>query len=313
MQTDHCSQLSKKEYKKPDIVYVKGFPIPGKVFTQENFQSAINYKARPDDIFLVAYPKCGITWLQCIVWEIFNKGAPLPSFWEMMMEHTPFMERTGAEVVENMNPPRIIKVHLPYHLIPKHPLAKYIFLARNPFDCCVSFYHHTKNFSDTYNFSDGTFNDYFECFIRGEIQCGNYLDYLLSWWPHRHDANVLFITFEEMKSNTEAILFKIANFLGIQFYTMLETDPKLVKKILEITDFHNMKGKMDLTFYRNFKQNKNVKVVKNVNFFREGKVGNWKSYFTKEQIQRLVDHINEKTKDLNFPQSYTRVMCTSRP
>jgi hypothetical protein len=38
---------------------------------------------------------------------------------------------------------RLIKTHFPYKLTPQNPNAKYIYVARNPKDCVVSFYHHT--------------------------------------------------------------------------------------------------------------------------------------------------------------------------
>ncbi|XP_076333462.1 sulfotransferase ssu-1-like [Tachypleus tridentatus] len=130
---------SKNTYRKIPLHTVEGLPIPTSIFTPENLRSAISYKARPEDVFIVTYPKCGTTWMQYIVWEIINEGAPLPSFDDMNMKYTPFLELTGGEVAETMKPPRLLKVHLPYHLTPHHPDAKYILVARNPFDCCVSF------------------------------------------------------------------------------------------------------------------------------------------------------------------------------
>ncbi|GIY29664.1 hypothetical protein CEXT_556511, partial [Caerostris extrusa] len=35
----------------------------------------------------------------------------------------------------------------------------------------------------------GEFNDFFECFIEGDMPYGDYLDHLLDWYPHRKDPN----------------------------------------------------------------------------------------------------------------------------
>ncbi|XP_076334989.1 sulfotransferase ssu-1-like [Tachypleus tridentatus] len=160
---------SRNTYRKIPLHTVEGLPFPVSFFTPENVRSAISYKARPEDIFIVTYPKCGTTWMQYTVWEIINEGAPLPSFRDMNMKYTPFLELTGGEVVETMKPPRLLKVHLPYHLTPHHPDAKYILVARNPFDCCVSFYHHTKKIKNHYHFEDGTFNDFSNASFEGRF------------------------------------------------------------------------------------------------------------------------------------------------
>ena len=42
--------------------------------------------------------------------------------------------------------------------------ARYIVIARNPFDCAVSFFHHTHGFPRHYDFAEGTFAEYLEVF-----------------------------------------------------------------------------------------------------------------------------------------------------
>ena len=52
----------------------------------------------------------------------------------------------------------MIKTHLPFAMTPWHDEALYVYVARNPFDCAVSFYHHTRGFPQHYRFADGTFD-----------------------------------------------------------------------------------------------------------------------------------------------------------
>lgn len=114
----------------PFYQIVDGFRIPG-TFSAEAFRSAIAYKPRPDDLFIVTYPKCGTTWVQNIVACIFKNGKPFEHFLEFLTE-TAFLELTGAEAAETMEITGAIKVHFPFHLTPWSPDAKYIFIARNP-------------------------------------------------------------------------------------------------------------------------------------------------------------------------------------
>ncbi|GIY02107.1 sulfotransferase 1C2 [Caerostris extrusa] len=166
--------MSSEDQEKPKMPWyqdIDGFRIPG-MFSVEAYKSGLAYKPRPDDLFIVTYPKCGTTWVQNIVACIFRDGKSFESAMEFLTD-TPFLELTGAATAEKMKRPGAIKVHLPFHLTPWSPQAKYIFVARNPKDCCVSFYHHTVG-TPCYHFVNGEFDDYFELFIDGKVDFGDY-------------------------------------------------------------------------------------------------------------------------------------------
>ena len=132
--------------KKPNYYNHNGFLMP-MGFPIEGFTSALQYQAQESDIFLVTYPKCGTTWTQYILWLMQHQGEPLsPS--EKLETYIPHLEEVGKETVEKLPKPRVIKTHLPYNLTPYNPQAKYIYVARNPFDCLVSFYHLNLNFGN---------------------------------------------------------------------------------------------------------------------------------------------------------------------
>ena len=62
-----------------------------------------NFKARPDDVWIVTYPKCGTTMTQELVWQIINlaKGGEVDSekSKEFLFLRTPFIEM--ASIVKN--------------------------------------------------------------------------------------------------------------------------------------------------------------------------------------------------------------------
>ncbi|XP_054711075.1 sulfotransferase 1C4-like [Uloborus diversus] len=116
--------------KLPTYVIADGFRLPG-MFPAEAFRSALAYTPRPDDLFIVTFPKCGTTWVQNIVACIYRDGKPFQSALEFFTQ-TPFLEMTGAEAAETMKSPEAIKFHLAYHMTPMSAEAKYIFVARNP-------------------------------------------------------------------------------------------------------------------------------------------------------------------------------------
>ncbi|GFT92082.1 sulfotransferase 1C4 [Nephila pilipes] len=312
----HVKAKTDRKPKIPHYQDIDGFRIPG-FFSVEAYKSALGYKPRPDDLFIVTYPKCGTTWVQNIVACIFRGGKPFQSALEFFTE-TPFLEMTGSEAAETMKRPGAIKLHLPFHLTPWSPNAKYIFVARNPKDCCVSFYHHTERMPG-YQFEKGKFDDFFELFIKGEVDFGDYFDTLLSWYEHRNDPNVLFITYEQLKKDARNYVLKIAEFIGSQYKEKLEKDEKILDDVIHHSSFSFMKvhlhkhlaelgaipkhlivnnpdipeGMRKIMLSGDFELSK--KDSEEMTFIRKGIVGDWRNYFSPTQNARLEKKFRERT------------------
>lgn len=318
-----------KPSSKPFTQYVDGFPIPG-MFLLENYLSALSYKPRPDDIILSTYPKCGTTWAQHILVLIFRQGEPMISPMQFFAA-APFLELAGAEGSENMPRPGAIKVHLPYHLTPRSDSAKYIYISRNPKDCCVSYFHHMKD--SPIHLFNGTFDEFFEYFISGNIDFGDYFDHLLGWYAHKNDPNVLFMTYEEMKENHEGSVLKMASFVDDKLYAEpLRNDPQKLKNILKYSSFNYMKKTVNEGMEEMFDMSRehllqsdmppqlkkmfasvpipsaDSNEPKSVNFVRKGIVGDWRNYFTKEQSRRIDEKFDERTKGTDIPKLFKKYM-----
>ncbi|GMT11393.1 hypothetical protein PFISCL1PPCAC_2690, partial [Pristionchus fissidentatus] len=72
------------------------------------------------------------------------------------------------------------QTHFSYKNIPKGGRAKYIYAVRNPKDCLTSYFHHHRNFK-IYNFGNGEFDFFYELFMKGEVDYGDYFDHVNSW------------------------------------------------------------------------------------------------------------------------------------
>ncbi|KAG0444931.1 hypothetical protein HPB47_013210 [Ixodes persulcatus] len=215
-------------------------------FPDECVRSALHYKAQPGDVFVVSYPKCGTTWMEHIVYHIFNGRSPPKDILSRCRE-MPFLEFQGADSVRDMARPGSIKTHMPFRFQPYSMGAKYIYTCRNPFDCCVSFFYHTKAMPE-YKFQDGTFDEFFEMFIEGKVDFGDYFDHVLSWYEHRNDPNVLFLTYEDLKEDTGTWVLKIADFLGEEYGQNLEMITRLWLKFWKRTSVKTMKGRRECLF-----------------------------------------------------------------
>ncbi len=270
--------------RKPKYMLHNNFRLP-MGFVSENFDSGLAYQAQASDTFIVTYAKCGTTWTQHILWMLSHDGEPLPLGKNINLE-VPHLEETGGYFIRSLSKPRFIKTHLTYELTPKHPNAKYIYVARNPFDCAVSFYYHTQGFVKHYDFAEGTFDDFFECFINGEVDWGDYFDHLLPWVQHKNDKNVLFLTYESMKKDLKSAILKIANFLGERYIEKVN-NPQMIENIIEHTSFSRMS--------KDQSRWSSQRPANATPFVRKGEVGDWKSHFSVSQIQRLSQKFRTRT------------------
>jgi len=313
---------------------IDGFQIPA-LFLEENYRSALDYKPKPNDLFLVTYPKCGTTWTGNILLLILRKGQPLNSPSEMH-SISPFLEMTGAKAAEDMKVPGPIKTHLPFHLAPWSKEAKYIHVVRNPKDCCVSYYHHMKDIPG-HDFN-GTFDEFFEMFVSGKIDFGDYFDHLLSWYPHRNDPNVLFLTYEELKEDIDSAILKMASFIDDEKYAVpIRRDPEVMNNIKKYSSFTEMKEFMNKGIEKlfnitpeevaksdvpeamkkmimNMKTNERfAEMAKNhkpnaSQFVRKGIIGDWKNHLSKDQNRRLEEKFAEKTAGTAIPDLFKKHM-----
>jgi hypothetical protein len=168
-----------------------------------------DFLPRPDDFFIVTYPRSGTTWMQMILYQLTTDGSmDFPHIYE----YCPWFESSSrsADGFEGRPSPRLFKSHLPYHRIPRGP-CKYIYIARNGKDAAVSYYHLQRS----HNGYQGTFEEFFDLFMRGQVNSGSWFTHVRGWWQHRHDPNVLFLRYEELLDDLEGSLRKIIAFCGL--------------------------------------------------------------------------------------------------
>ncbi|KAK8787631.1 hypothetical protein V5799_022593, partial [Amblyomma americanum] len=230
--------------RKPSYVDVDGIRLPGG-FDPVHVREALNFKPNPGDIFIVTYPKCGTHWIQQISQLILNRGVSATNYLEFQMK-TPFIEFTGTKMLDAIPPPRLLKTHFAFDRQPYHRDAKYVYMVRNPKDCCVSFFHHTRGIPG-YKFSNGSFDDFFELFIRGETDFGDYFDNLLSWYDHKDDPNVFFLTYEQLKADAKTWVLRLAHFFGKEYAEPLKKDPDLLQQVLDKSSVQYMKDHIELS------------------------------------------------------------------
>ncbi|XP_050534781.1 sulfotransferase 1B1 [Daktulosphaira vitifoliae] len=271
---------------------------PGNVILPPKYRDLgeriLNMEVRPDDIWLVSYPRTGSTWAQEMVWCICNNldferaksmlgqsRNPLLELTALMGNDTSKLnEQLGnsVEQVENMPSPRFIKTHLPSQLLPQKlsiVKPKIIYVARNPKDMCVSYYHYCKLIHGLH----GSFDEFCELFIKGKTPIGPIWNHILRFWEKRDETNLLFLKYEDMKKNLKGAIRQVASFLA------KELTEEQVLALEDHLSFNNMRKNPALNLkpiLAIMEKSEGSEDNPDEQFIRKGKVGDWKNYMSEE-------------------------------
>lgn len=284
-------------------------------YNEDVIRSVLDYRPQRGDVFIASYPKCGTTWMQQIVYNILTGASGTDDCLDFFLR-MPFLEKQGADSATYGRKPGALKTHLQFGKTPYSVDAKYVYITRNPYDCCVSYYYHYRNFPNN-QFADGTFDEFFEMFVRGRLAFGDYFDHLVSWYEHRNDPNVLFLTYEAVKSDTKFNIIRIAEFLGQEHGKRLREDSGLLNSVYESCTRDRAKKMFNVIYRKPWKEvmasfkldeidprllkglqavSKTFEKPMTGDFVRRGVVGDWGNHFSDVQIKRMQKRIEVKTK-----------------
>lgn len=196
----------------------------------------IEFQVRPDDIFVVSYPRSGTTWLQMILCQLLTDGRMA---FDHISDFSPWFERSlavgslQARDLEAWPSPRVFKSHLPYAWVPRG--ARSIYVVRNGMDVVVSYYH----FYRSHLGFEGSFDTFFDRFLRGRVQYRSWFRHVAAWRAHADDAGVLLLSYRDLHRDLQGAVRRIIAFLD------LEIDPARLPGILERCSFEFMKRHED--------------------------------------------------------------------
>ncbi|XP_056305277.1 sulfotransferase 1B1-like [Danio aesculapii] len=286
------------------IGQIQGVPFPERIV--KYWTRVEQFQASEDDLLIATYPKAGTTWTQEIVDLILNDGDVEKCKRAPTQVRMPFLEMTAADgsnagitKLETMDPPRVVKTHLPIQLVPRsfwEAGCKVIYVARNPKDNVVSFYHFDRmNLSQP---EPGPWEQYLEKFMTGQLVWGSWFDHVTGYWREKEKKNekIHYMFFEDMKEDPAREVTNIAKFLGRQL------SESTINHIVQMTTFSTMQQNPmanystipDTIFDRTASQ-----------FMRKGEVGDWKNRFSAVENAVFDKHYQTMMKNWRLPIRFT--------
>lgn len=249
------------------------------------------FPPRPDDIVIASCYKSGTTLTQQIVNLLLNGTRDFARFKDL----TPWVDsialHPGAEAIEALPSPRFLKSHLPFEALPYHETWRYIYLARDGRDVCLSLFDHCQRLKENRPFdADGKPFDYgsddFSRFWDEWVESGHpywpLWDHVASWWRVRQLPNVLLLHFDALVGDKPNQIRRVAEFLG------RPCTKEIVALVCEGSSLEHMKrleraGKLGAPGPK-----------QQATFVHKGVNGRWRGRLSQAQVKRYLQLLGER-------------------
>jgi aryl sulfotransferase len=263
------------------------------------------YQPRAGDIVIATAYKSGTTWTQEVVRQLLFCGQEVPEQDEVALwQVSPWLEHPGFPLDEVLNRleaqqhRRFIKTHLALDGLPFFPQVNYIVVGRDARDVAMSMWNHYTGFTeDVFEGIKRRFEreeDWLpppppdiHTFWRTWITQGRFawesegypfwgnLHHTQTWWHYRHLPNVLFVHYNDLKTDLAGEIRCIADFLA----TPLPVDA--LPPILEAVSLEAMRereGRLNEGMKHAWKEGAKT-------FFFKGTNGRWRDVLSAEELQ----------------------------
>ncbi|CAG9785944.1 unnamed protein product [Diatraea saccharalis] len=282
-------------------------------------ETIYNMKVRPDDVWVITFPRSGTTWTQELVWLAENdldyetaKRIPLHERFPMLETTTQIpdiafelikmnfmnlssfqglgsaVRESSWETIDKAPSPRYIKTHLPLSLLPPSLLdtAKVVYVARDPRDVCVSYYFLHKMVVK--NLFKIQFHHFWEAFRRDLLPWTPIVAHTNEAWVKRYHRNLHFVFYEDLIENLPNQIRRLCTFLGRKY-----SDEQI----------ENLAHHLSFDSLRKNKKVNNTIGDDGVQFIRKGEAGNWKEHFDPKLELEAEEFLIERLRglDLNYP------------
>ncbi|QDV45878.1 Sulfotransferase domain protein [Stieleria neptunia] len=225
----------------------------------------------PDDVFIAGYPKSGNTLLQHIIAHLVYG----------------LNENVGRTLVQLLVPDVHANTHyfrhrdrcfLKTHEPPKAQHRNVIYVMRDGREAMLSYYHMLKNMGQDIS-HESVFSG------KLQIQGGQWHEHVAAWESNPFGANILWIRYEELKSDKLTQLKRICEFLD------LKRSDQQIQEVVRLTSLDHMKAVEQRSDWR--RANEGV-FTKPACFVRQGKTDS----FRKEVDPQILSRFEARSEDV---------------
>lgn len=236
---------------------------------------------KESDIYIVTFLKSGTTWMQMILYQMLTDGK---MDFDHIYDVSPWISNEAIKGkdpsrINELPEPRIYKSHDPYSKFDPQLKNKIIFVYRDGMDTALSLFHHQKN----YNNSKQTFEDTFNNFFMSKEEY-NWFTFTKTWLENTNNFNIHYVKYEDLKEKFDESLALIAKFLEV------ELNEEQIIRIKERSSFAYMKEHES-----KFGEQPLDKRVYN-QFIREGQTGKGGDVFNENQKEIFQTQFNQYIK-----------------
>lgn len=219
------------------------------------------FEPRAGDVIVTTSYKSGTTWTLGVLYRMLalKEGLEPPpmDYWLDARMFPVSVEEQLAELAAMPNR-RVLKSHLAADGLPIWPDVHYVVVGRDARDVFMSLVNHYEQFTDdayaAFNDTPGRVGDplprwdgdvqtlwrnwttrgWFDWESEGYPWWGN-LHHVGSWWPLRHEPNVMFLHFNDLKRDLPGQVRRLADFIGV---TLDETE---VSQLAQASSLESMR------------------------------------------------------------------------
>jgi hypothetical protein len=232
-------------------------------------------RTRPDDRFIVSYPKSGNTWMRVMIASLLEKNRDFDM--GNLSRLVPDVYKSTAAEMAALPSPRFIKSHEPL----RTDYGRVLYIVRDPRDVLVSYFHYRKRGRD-----DGQVEDmaaFTERFLAGRTSFGCW-DVHVGGWLQRAaiDRNVTVIRYEDLVADPKKWLRQASTALR------LEVDDAAIDAAVAAGSFDRLRDQEKEARERGaFPGLENSRTP----FFRRGKAGGYRDELPPELIEKVVQRL----------------------
>lgn len=236
-------------------------------------QQTCPIQKRHDDLYLVSYPKSGVTWLSCLLaylgLRLSNDNREVTVF--NVQDYVPDIHVSRYINLDSQMPGlgfRVIKSHSYFN--PDY--KKVIYLVRDPRDVIISYWYYLSTLGQYH----GSLSDLLRA---PEFGVDAWSRHVRGWLEETPPSTMInFIRYEDLKARPQFVLKHLLSLFG------LYNQDELIDCALDALSFENMRNSE--IEYSSF----NPTIPSDHAFMRKGKSGGWREEISESDL-RFVENI----------------------